>query len=328
LKPKAKLLDRFRRVPSAESDKENSKSYQEKAIPMEVIEIQEHVQPIYKITGTESSCKHTMTKFSNDEEKWANVHTAEDEGCSWVLLLDALQGQEKASRAWDDTVERGSNHTICYLIQRKTRCWDFMPLNTTKPFATTNICHLIEMMSMLGLVWKELDLKKSSLSVEGNGYMVKSEHVPGLGILTRFSRLSRAVHKENRIVPCDEIKRLCFGEVPSLFDLVREKLQVSPDRLDSCLKRLLPKLGNEYRELILGTREGPSRSLIFPSKFSGNINLRFSLNITSQIRAYCYVSQICSYSGVEVSTTSKPMCRYVVPRSGHSCLLGCICQQY
>jgi hypothetical protein len=152
LKPKPKLLDRFWRVPSAESDKENSKTYQEKAIPMEVIEIQEHVQPIYKITGTESSCKHTMTKFSNEKEKWANVHTAEDEGCSWVLLLDALQGQEKASRAWDDTVERGLNHTICYLIQRKRRCWDFMPLNTTKPFATTNICHLIEIMSMLGLV--------------------------------------------------------------------------------------------------------------------------------------------------------------------------------
>jgi hypothetical protein len=92
LKPKAKLLDRFRRAPSAESDEENSKTYQEKAIPMEVIEIQEHVQPIYKITGTERSCKHTMTKFSNDEEKWANIHTAEDEGCSWVLLLDALQG--------------------------------------------------------------------------------------------------------------------------------------------------------------------------------------------------------------------------------------------
>ncbi len=244
---------------------------------MEVIEIQEHVQPIYKITGTESSCKHTMTKFSNDEEKWANVHTAEDEGCSWVLLLNALQGQEKASRAWDNTAERGLSHTICYLIQRKTRCWDFMPMNTTKPFATTNICHLVEIMSMLGLVWKELDLKKSSLSAEGNGYMVKSEHVPGLGVLARFSRLSRAVHKENRIVPCDEVKRLCFGEVPSLFDLVREKLQVSPARLDSCLKRLLPKLRDEHRELILGTREGPSRSLIFPSKFSGDINLSFSL---------------------------------------------------
>lgn len=120
---------------------------------------------------------------------------------------------------------------------------------------------------MLGLVWKEFDMKKTSLSAEGNGYMVKSEYVPGLGILTRFSRLSKAEHKENRIVPCEEIKRLCFGEVPSLFDTVRKSLQVSPGRLEDCLKRLLPKLGHEHRKLILGKTEEPSRSLMFPSKY-------------------------------------------------------------
>jgi hypothetical protein len=210
MKPKTKLLDRFFRNSDAELDKENGKTYQEKAVPMEVIEIQKHVQPIYKITGTESSCKHTMTKFSNKDEKWANVHTAEDEGCSWVLLLDALQGQEKASRVWDNTPVRGLNHTICYLIQRKRRCWDFMPLYATKPFATTNICHLVEMISMLGLVWKEFDMKNSTLAAEGNGYMVTSEYVKGLGILTRFSRLSKAEHKANRIIPCKEIKQLAL----------------------------------------------------------------------------------------------------------------------
>ena len=267
MKPRAKLIDISWRKSDTESAKESSKTYQDKAIPMEVIEIQKHFHPIYKITGTESSCKHTLTKFSNDEEKWANVHTAEDEGCSWVLLLDALQGQEKASRAWDNALQQGLSHTICCLIQRKRRCWDFMPPNTTKPFATTTICHLIEIMSMLGLVWKEFDMKKTSLSAEGNGYMVKSEYVPGLGILTRFSRLSKAEHKENRIVPCEEIKRLCFGEVPSLFDTVRESLQVSPGRLEYCLKRLLPKLGHEHRKLILGKTEEPSRSLMFPSKY-------------------------------------------------------------
>lgn len=234
---------------------------------MEVIEIQKHFHPIYKITGTESSCKHTLAKFSNDEEKWTNVHTAEDEGCSWVLLLDAVQGQEKASRAWDNALQQGLSHTICCLIQRKRRCWDFIPPNTTKPFAMTTICHLIEIMSMLGLVWKEFDIKKSSLSAEGNGYMVKSEYVPGLGILTRFSRLSKAEHKENRIVPCEEIKRLCFGEVSSLFDTVRESLQASPGRLEYCLKRLLPKLGHEHRKLILDKTEEPPRSLMFPITF-------------------------------------------------------------
>lgn len=242
---------------------------------MEVIEIQKHVQPIYKITGTESSCKHTMTKFSHGDEKWANVHTAEDEGCSWVLLLDALQSQEKVSRAWDNTPEHGLNHKICYLIQRKRRCWDFMPLNTTKPFATTTICHLVEMMSMLGLVWKEFDMKKSLLSAEGNGYMMKSEYVPGLGVLTRFSRLTKAEHKVNRIVPCDEIKRLCFGEVPSLFDKVNESLQVSPGRLEPCLKRLLPKLKAEHRKLFVDASERPPRPFMFPSKFLVHENISF-----------------------------------------------------
>jgi hypothetical protein len=152
-----------------------------------------------------------------------------------------------------------------------------MPLNATKPFATTNICHLVEMVSMLGLVWKEFDMKNSSLAAEGNGYMVTSEYVKGLGILTRFSRLSKAEHKENRIIPCEEIKRLCFGEVPSLFDTVKEHLQVSPGRLEPCLKRLLPKLDHHHRKFFLDTTERPPRPLMFPSKFMIAKNLRFFL---------------------------------------------------
>lgn len=230
---------------------------------MEVIDIQKHVEPIYKITGTETSFKYTMTNYGDENEKWANVHTAEDEGCSWVLLLDALQEQEKTSRSWDNTSQRGLNHTISYLIQRKRRCWDFMPLNAIKPFATTNICHLVEMMSMLGLVWTAFDVKKSDLSAEGNGYMIRSEYVPGLGILTRFSRLSKPVHKDNRIVPCKEVKRLCFGEVPSIFDKAAENLEVGPGRLETSLKRLLPHLDSKYREKFLETAENP---LAFSSK--------------------------------------------------------------
>jgi hypothetical protein len=268
LKPKDKLVDRFwPKRPNTESEKENSKPIQERAIPMEVINIQKHVQTIYKITGTETSCQQTLTKYTTGNEKWANVHTAEDEGCSWVLLLDALQAQEQVSRAWDGTAKNGLDHTICYLLQRKRRCWDFMPLNTTKPFATTTICHLVEMMSMLGLVWKEFDMKNSTLSAEGNGYMLKSEYILGLGILTRFSRLLKAEHKEHRIVPCNELKRLCFGDVPSLFDSIHETLQVSPTRIEYSLKRLLPELKEECRKPFLDKAEGLSRPLIFPSKF-------------------------------------------------------------
>lgn len=64
---------------------------------------------------------------------------------------------------------------------------------------------------MLGLMWVEFDMKKSTLSAEGNGYMVKSEYMPGLGIVTRISRLSKPTHEENRMIPCHEIKRFVSG---------------------------------------------------------------------------------------------------------------------
>jgi hypothetical protein len=250
-KPELTFTERVRRVfQNTDVEPEKVKTEEPKAIGLEVIQLQRHVAPIYKITGTTTSYKNTMTNFTSaQDEKWANVHTAEDEGCSWVLLLDALQGQEKASRAWDRGPDNlAHDHTICYLIQRKKRCWDFMPLNATKPFATTTICHVVEIMAMLGLVWTDFDVKASVLSAEGNGYMVKSEYAPGLGILTRFSRLSKSVHEANRVIPCKEIKRLCFGEVPSLFDGMGQKLQVGPGRLETCLARLLPEMDPDKRQ--------------------------------------------------------------------------------
>ena len=238
---------------ASEPEQEVINTEEPDAVELEVINLQPHVAPIYKITGTPSSYKHTMTNFKDrKDEKWANVHTAEDEGCSWVLLLDALQAQERISRTWDrGPKNRGLDHTICYLIQRKRRCWDFMPLNATKPFATTTICHLVEIMAMLGLVWSEFDVKASTLSAEGNGYMVKSEYAPGLGILTRFSRLSRPSHEGNRIIPCNEIKRYCFGDVPSLFDDMGQKLKVGPRHVEHCLVHLLPELEPRQRECFL-----------------------------------------------------------------------------
>ena len=35
-------------------------------------------------------------------------------------------------------------------LQRKTRSWDFMPAQVTRPYATSAICHLVEMVVMLG----------------------------------------------------------------------------------------------------------------------------------------------------------------------------------
>ena len=177
---------------------------------MERIQIQAKVKPIYKFTGSDTSCKYTMTPGPEDFPEAL-------ESCSWLQLLDALQEQERLSRAWDNTPEKGLNHTICYFIQRVERCWEFIPINVTKPFATTTICHVIEMMSMLGLIWTEFDMRMSTLTASGNGYLMTGENVPGLGTLFRFARLSKAQHQEHRVIPCREISKL-MGEnsFPSL----------------------------------------------------------------------------------------------------------------
>ncbi|KAG9231388.1 hypothetical protein BJ875DRAFT_487070 [Amylocarpus encephaloides] len=269
-RPRKRFLQRLGQLFREEIQQPTPKHTKEEIIAMEKVTVNRHVAPIYKVTGTDKSFELTMTKLAEEDEKYARIHTAEDEGCSWVTLLDALQGQERASRAWDKPEvpepERGSNHTICYLMQMKRRCWDFMPLNVTKPFATTNLCHLVEIMSMLGLLWKEFDMKDTVLSAEGNGYMLKSEYIQGLGILTKFSLVGplKATHKENRIIPCEEVKKLCFGEVPSILNGVHALQVGGPGRIEYTLQRLLPQLDSDHRKLFVANIERP---LVFPVTF-------------------------------------------------------------
>jgi hypothetical protein len=201
--------------------------------------------------------------MSDEDEKRASMQSLEYESCSWVTLLKALQEQEKTSRAWDNSFYQRMNHTICYFIQKRRGCWDFIPPFVMKPFSMTNICYLVEMISMLGLMWTEFDMRRSSLRAEGNGYMITSEHIPSLGIMIRFSRVSKPEHQENRIIPCIEVKRLCFGEVPSIFSSVPEIVQVSPNKLEISLKQILPRLASGHLCQFL---EHGERPLMFPSK--------------------------------------------------------------
>jgi hypothetical protein len=195
MKPKTTFWNRFDSNWNVESDHDYVSAIEKKAIDMEVITLREHVKPIYKITGTDTSYESTMTL--QDGGKWATTPSQGYEHCSWLVLLRALQGQEKTSREWERS--NGRSHTINYFIQMSRGCWDSMPLNVNKPLAPTNICHLVEMISMLGLVWTEFDMKRSSLRAEGNGYIINSEHMPGLGVLARFSQVSRPRHEENRM---------------------------------------------------------------------------------------------------------------------------------
>lgn len=179
---------------------------------------------IHNLDGSDASYEESNT-LKPDKERLQNISTADDERASWVTLLAALQKSEADSREWEAklrTSPRGNKYeapayTICYSIQKKTRSYDFMPPAVTKPYATTTISHLVEMMGMLGMFWKAFDVVKGNVRAEGNGYIITSTLVHGLGLLLNFSVTGPSYFTERRVIPFHEVKELVFGFVPSIL---------------------------------------------------------------------------------------------------------------
>jgi hypothetical protein len=188
------------------------------------------------IDGTPESYRDTRV-FSQsdqkraDEQAAARVHTADDERASWVTLLSTLQREESESRKWDEEMRlqtppsavannlpKAPEYLLAVGVQSKTRSWDFMPSAITRPYATSAICHLIEMMAMLGMYWKVFDQIVWNLRAEGNGFILTSTTVHGLGVMVVFATTGKSQFTANRVIPAEKIKDLAFGVVPNIFD--------------------------------------------------------------------------------------------------------------
>lgn len=87
----------------------------------------------------------------------------------------------------------------------------------TKPYATSTICHIIELAAVLGLHWKEFSRNSERYRAEGNGYMLSGAPVSDLGLVFTFQKTGRTLFRENRVIPKDEMKQYCFGVVPTIF---------------------------------------------------------------------------------------------------------------
>ena len=92
-----------------------------------------------------------------------------------------------------------------------------MPSSVSKPYATTTMCHLIEMMAALGVYWKEFDRRRDRYRGEGNGFMVLGERISDLGLMFAFQVYGECRFEYNRVIPVDYIKELCFGYVPTIY---------------------------------------------------------------------------------------------------------------
>ena len=190
-------------------------------------------RPINYMDGTSESYQKTrvlepVQQEHADQQARARVHTADDERASWVTLLISLQREERESREWDrkERVNRQTpkgkvyaapEYSLCVGLQAKVRSWDFMPTACSRPFATTTICHLVEMVAMLGMYWKNFDQMNWNLRAEGNGFIITGNQVHGLGLMIVFTITGKNSFNETRLVPNDDVKELCFGSVPTIF---------------------------------------------------------------------------------------------------------------
>ena len=194
---------------------------------------------IHYIDGTQKSYVDTKVlgrdaQNEADIQAAARVHTADDERASWLTLLSTLQRQEKESRNWDTNMRKvapppspacstlkppdAPEYNLAVGIQRKTRSWDFMPAAITRPYATSAICHLVEMVATLGMYWKVFDQTLWNLRAEGNGFILTSTNVQGLGVMVVFTATGKSNFEASRVIPSELVKDLAFGTVPNIFD--------------------------------------------------------------------------------------------------------------
>ncbi len=116
-------------------------------------------------------------------------------------------------------------------MQAKKRTWDTMPDTIRKPYATTTLCHLVEMAAMLGIYWQEFDRSLDKYRAEGNGYVLTGSTVPRPGHRLHLPDLGPEPVRDNRIVPADGVKELAFGVVSTIFRTDEDKRRlVSPPR--------------------------------------------------------------------------------------------------
>ncbi|KAF5015948.1 hypothetical protein F66182_12530, partial [Fusarium sp. NRRL 66182] len=114
-----------------------------------------------------------------------------------------------------------ANHSLLVCMQRKRRTWDSMPEGLNKPYATTTISHLVEIVAMLGIYWRQFDLNNDQYRAQGNGFVLLGSYKDNMGITFNFQKQGPTWAAQNRLVPHYDVKKLCFGIAPTIFD--REK---------------------------------------------------------------------------------------------------------
>ncbi|KAH7244375.1 uncharacterized protein BKA55DRAFT_647364 [Fusarium redolens] len=190
---------------------------------------------VFLIDGTRKSLDDTWTDLEPPPTGTMTKtgRFIKNERATWLTLLSNLQKMENESQNWTRQQIMGlrprpasatailtsiaGKHTLNVALQREKKSWDDMPPSINRPYATTTMSSLIEMLAMLGIYWKDFNTFHNVYQAEGNGFLVKGHKISGLGIMFHFQALEKAVFEGNRTVPMKAVTRLAFGQLPTIF---------------------------------------------------------------------------------------------------------------
>lgn len=188
-------------------------------------------RPVHNITGSDESytnthCRKPLVQKQDAQKTGAlRVHTADDEYATWVILMETLQEAEVEGQKWEFQQTKMSRANaravvaseLVVQVQEKKRSWDQQPDAVRKPFATSNISHIVEIAALLGMQWVKFDQDNWNIRAEGNGLMLLSQSIWGLGVSVSFLVTGKAKFQEKRMIPCPAVKELVFGNVDTMF---------------------------------------------------------------------------------------------------------------
>ncbi|KAF4956671.1 hypothetical protein FGADI_3660 [Fusarium gaditjirri] len=190
---------------------------------------------VFFIDGTRKSLDDTWTDL---EPPPGGTFTktgrfVKNERATWLALLSSLQKMENESQNWTRQqimslrprptsvsailTSIAGKYTLNVALQREKKSWDDMPPSINRPYATTTMSSLIEMLAMLGIYWRNFNTFHNVYQAEGNGFLVKGHKISGLGIMFHFQALEKAVFEGNRTIPTRAVARLAFGQLPTIF---------------------------------------------------------------------------------------------------------------
>ncbi|KAM0185416.1 hypothetical protein ACHAPI_012173 [Fusarium lateritium] len=247
---------------------------------------------VYTIDGTRKSLDDTRTDL---EPPPASTMTksgrmVKNERATWLTLLSSLQKMENESHNWTRQqimslrprpasatailTSIAGKHSLSVALQRERKSWDDMPASINRPYATTTMSELIEMLAMLGIYWRDFNSTHHVYQAEGNGFLVKGHKISGLGIMFNFQALEKAVFQANRPIPTQAITQLAFGRLPTIFQhespAANEPLHDPPfvrlgSRTD--IADTLATFGCDRKSANYFLRDGAVTSHIFPITF-------------------------------------------------------------